>query len=351
MDLRASAYAMAICSLNGMVNEHNAARRKLGLGKVCTPEMGLNVSALWDVTVASAMAKCRDASTRLDRYDKFLCKRGPSAMDFCRGPTRLLASVQYRRGMRNMYRGLMGRYTTRERMFAPILYLLSDPDQHPHMASSSFSSSSSSSSSSVASVASTYATTKDRRSMVGIDIGEVERYTLLDLGGLGSNIDHAPCVPIITSDGATHEMEGCDDERTRRSSSSDRGATIDDARGDGKNDINGGSEPDFLWFGITERMEESICLYYYVLGVMPLKRLPRARIMDCPPTSWWTEEDREEVRRLEPYDYAVWRAANAILDVRITMMREEVRRKMTEDTTTSEERERYAALEDAGCLG
>ena len=116
-------------------------------------------------------------------------------------------------------------------------------------------------------------------------------------------------------------------------------------------DIDGGSEPDFLWFGITERMQESICLYYYSLGVMPLKRAPRARIMDCPPTSWWTEEHREEVRRLDPYDYAVWRAANAILDVRTIVMREEVRRKMAENTTTREERERYAALDEAGCLG
>jgi hypothetical protein len=259
-------------------------------------------------------------------------------MDFCRGPTRLLSSVQYRDGMRNMYRGLMGRYTSRERMFAPALYSLSDPDEHPHSANSS-------SSSAAAAVAPSSNTTTDRRSMVEMDIGEVERYTLLDLGGLGSNIDHAPCVPVITSDGATHEVEGCvddDDERLRQSSSIDGGST---------DDIDGGSEPDFLWFGITERMQESICLYYYSLGVMPLKRAPRARIMDCPPTSWWTEEHREEVRRLEPYDYAVWRAANAILDVRTIVMREEVRRKMAENTTTREERERYAALDETGCLG
>ncbi len=54
---------------------------------------------------------------------------------------------------------------------------------------------------------------------------------------------------------------------------------------------------------------------------------------------------------MEPYNYVVWRAANAILDVRTIMMREEVRQKMTENTMTHEERERYAALEGAGCLG
>jgi hypothetical protein len=54
---------------------------------------------------------------------------------------------------------------------------------------------------------------------------------------------------------------------------------------------------------------------------------------------------------LEPYDYAVWRAANAISDMRTIMTREEVRQKMMENTMTRKERERYMALEGAGCLG
>ncbi len=141
----------------------------------------------------------------------------------------------------------------------------------PHLAHSS-------SSSSFAAITSSPKTMTECFLMVEINIGEVERYTLLDLGGLGSNIDHAPCVPIITSDSATQEMEVCNDddnEQIRRSSSIKRGAT---------NNIDGGLEPNFLWFGITKRMEESICLYYYLLGVMSLKCAPRARIMDCPQT-------------------------------------------------------------------
>ncbi len=60
MDLCASAYAMAICLLNGRVNEHNAMRRKRGLGRICMLEMGLNICALWDITFMLAAAKCHD---------------------------------------------------------------------------------------------------------------------------------------------------------------------------------------------------------------------------------------------------------------------------------------------------
>jgi len=72
----------------------------------------------------------------------------------------------------------------------------------------------------------------------------VERYTLIDLGGLVS-IVHTPQNVTLGGRATAHNV------------------TKDD------------SEPDFLWFGITERMEESTCLFYYALGVMPLKRMPR----------------------------------------------------------------------------
>jgi hypothetical protein len=60
MDLCALAFAMTICLLNERVNEHNAMRRKHGLGRICMLEMGLNICALWDITVMFAMAKCHD---------------------------------------------------------------------------------------------------------------------------------------------------------------------------------------------------------------------------------------------------------------------------------------------------
>lgn len=151
---------------------------------------------------------------------------------------------------------------------------------------------------------------------------EVERYTLIDLGGLDpGNITHAS---VNQHADATHNHDDDDDE----------------------------PEPDFLWFGITERMHESVCLFSYTLGVHMPKHTPHARVMNCPPTSWWTKDHRDEVRRREPYDYAVWRSANAILDVRLMKMRWEVQRRMKDEggDLTNEERERYQALADAGCL-
>jgi len=330
-DLRASAHAMAMCSLNGRVKEYNLERKTRGLERVCTPDAGLNVSALWDDVVESAMAKCPNggvlpppnpmAKVKVDRYDRFLCKRGRSAMDYCRGPTELLSSVQYRAGMRNMYRGLMGRYSFRERMISPTLFSLSDPD-FPGLSSP--------------------APTGIAPAVVGsLSPEEVERYTLVDLGGLcPSRITREPR-DDPPAGGAPDVVPppGCH--------AGGKGGSAGDDPGPGRD-----PEPDFLWFGITERMEESTCLFYHALNVRPLVRTPRARVMDCPTTSWWTEKHREEVRRLEPYDYAVWRAANAIMDVRMIKMRYEVRRKMEDGGgLTREERDQYEALEDAGCLG
>ena len=86
----------------------------------------------------------------------------------------------------------------------------------------------------------------------------------------------------------------------------------------------GPPEPDFIWFGITERMKESTALFYYYFKAKPLPRTPIHRIQDCRPTAWWTAKDREIVKQREPADYAVWRAANAILDVRMERMKMEI---------------------------
>lgn len=356
-DMRASAHAMAMCSLNGRVKEYNLERKTRGLEQVCTPDAGLNVSALWDDVVESAMSKCPNgggvlpplnptAKVKVNRYDRFLCKRGRSAMDYCRGPTELLSSVQYRAGMRNMYRGLMGRYSFREKMISPTLFSLSDPD-FPGLASPASASASAADGPGKGPGGRRPHLLPGERAtgiaplVVGFSPEEVERYTLVDLGGLCPSritreprydppVDHAPdVVPPL----------GCQ--------AGGAGGSAGDGPGLGHH-----PEPDFLWFGITERMEESTCLFYHALNVRPLVRTPRARVMDCPPTSWWTEKHREEVRRLEPYDYAVWRAANAILDVRMIKMRYEVRRKMEDGGgLTREERDQYEALEEAGCLG
>ena len=71
-------------------------------------------------------------------------------------------------------------------------------------------------------------------------------------------------------------------------------------------------------------MKESVVLFYYYFKSKALPKTPIHRIQDCRPTAWWTVEDREEVKRREPADYAVWRAANAILDVRMIKMKSEI---------------------------
>lgn len=115
----------------------------------------------------------------------------------------------------------------------------------------------------------------------GYSVETVEEYTLQDLGGLDLTIS-----------------------------------------GDG--DGVGPSEPDFLWFGITERMKESTVLFYFQFKLAPLTRTPIHRIQECRPTSWWTEENKNVVIEREPADYAVWRAANAIMDVRVKKMELEI---------------------------
>lgn len=334
-DLRASTYAMAMCSLNGRVNDYNYARRQRGLEKVCNPDKGLNISSLWDGIVVSAMNKCNSTSNgsnvKMDRYDKFLCNHGPSAMDYCRGPTELLNSVQYRIGMRSMYRGLMGRYVGRERMLSPVYHSLNDPETHHHHHNNKRRLGDAAIGDAIEQGVPVTRGMIRQKTIESSDFGsyapdEVERYTLIDLGGLDP-------------DNITYESD-----------------TIRQGINDGINNNNDTSEPDFLWFGITERMHESVCLFAYTLGVsMPKQGAPRARIMACPTTSWWTESHRDEVRAKEPYDYAVWRTANAILDVRIVKMKSDVQQRLEKKviagrSLTHDERLRHQSLVDAGCL-
>ena len=119
----------------------------------------------------------------------------------------------------------------------------------------------------------------------GYSIEAVEEYTLEDLGGLDLSIS-------------------------------------------GAGEHHGKAEPDFLWFGITERMKESVVLFYYTFKVRPVERGPKARVQACRPTSWWTEEDKAIVREREPADFALWRAANAIMDVRMEKLKMEVKAKL-----------------------
>jgi len=78
-----------------------------------------------------------------------------------------------------------------------------------------------------------------------------------------------------------------------------------------------------MWVGITERMSESMCLLHYSLR-LPYMETPRDRVMTCRPESRWTDSEKAIVREREILDYAVHRVANAILDVRLAKMRQEL---------------------------
>jgi hypothetical protein len=102
---------------------------------------------------------------------------------------------------------------------------------------------------------------------------------------------------------------------------------------------------DFIWFGITERMQESMCLFYYTLKIDPITAMPYARFKKCRPTSFWEERHVRWINEHETFDYAVWRAGNAILDVRVAAMRLEIQARL--DAGESLESIRYLA---PGCF-
>lgn len=241
-----------------------------------------------------------------------------------------------------MYCGFMRRYVGRERMLSPIYQSLNDPETHHHHYNNNnkrrlddrldVAIGGDATMGGIATVTRRMIRQKmDESSHLGsYTPDEVERYTLIDLGGLNS------------------------DNITYKSDTKRQVVVNDDNNNRNNDEIM--AEPDFLWFGITERMHESVCLFAYTLGVtMPKQGAPRARIMACPTTSWWTESHRDEVRAKEPYDYAVWRTANAILDVRIMKMKSDVqqqleKRDIAEKSWTHDERSWYQSLVDAGCL-
>jgi hypothetical protein len=286
-DLRASAHAMAMCALNGKVNTYNYWREKRNQTRVCTKEEGLDIQKLVeDYHDKVLRTKCNKTATEtLDRFEKKICTKGPASMAYCLSPSHLLSSPAYG-GLRSMYKSLMCRYFAQQ------------PFMTNYIGIERFMS----------------------RAIGKFDVKKVEEYALVDLGGLDS----------VSYD--SYDMEGF-------LSSSSRNDTTKPAF----------TEPDFLWFGITERMAESTCLLFHALNVKPIA-VPRARVVNCSPTSWWTQRHRDEVKKREPGDYAVWRAANAILDVRIESMQRDIRDKLRDKRLSVENRERLDAFIEAGCL-
>ena len=260
-DFRASNHAMIMCGLNYEVNRENKERVQRGLEAACSPSEGMNISALVDRKVSDLLEKCHQseigklpANRKMYPQQVTQCeneKNGIDTLKHCRSAKDLLASDQYEKHYRSMFKALMGRFHRGQEFNQNTAY--------GRMG---------------------YGFESAEKS-IGYSVEAVEEYTLQDLGGLDLTISGA---------------------------------------GDGV----GPPEPDFIWFGITERMKESVVLFYYYFKSKPLPKTPIHRIQDCRPTAWWTAEDREEVKRREPADYAVWRAANAILDVRMIKMKNEI---------------------------
>ena len=290
-DLRASTMAMALCALNARVIEFNGIRARKGLGPVCTPREGLNTSSFVDQVVRRAEAKCRRNGTDEDglQLDRY------ERLVCNRGGK----ALDFCRSPSHLLRsqiyknGMSSMYRGLMARYVPEESM---------------------------GVVSGYESVESYlvdRGMIYSD-AKVEDYTLVDLGGLDPDrIDHMPY--------EGYKFRG--------------------------KESRGGREPDFVWFGITERMKESTCLFAYTLRVMPVTEPPRERVMKCPPTSWWTEAHRETVKKTSPADYAVWRAANAIMDVRVFNMKRTIRRQLERKAVlSSDERLRFEALESAGCL-
>jgi len=81
---------------------------------------------------------------------------------------------------------------------------------------------------------------------------------------------------------------------------------------------------DFVWFAITERFKESMCLFYYRFQVEPVEE-KKSLYKTCRPINVWTEEQKATHIKNEDYDYTVWKAANAIMDIRMEDMRLEIK--------------------------
>jgi len=261
-DFRASNHAMIMCGLNYEVSRFNNERAAKGLERICSPRDGLNISALVDRKLSDLMEKCRVADETEARGEK--PKLNSSLRQQCKREKRGIRTLDHCRSSDN---------------------LLSSPQYDKHYRSmfkalmgrfhrgQKF----------------TNGTAYGRmgygfeRAEVsnGYSVEKVEEYTLQDLGGLDLTIS-----------------------------------------GDG--DGVGPPEPDFIFFGLTERMKESTSLFYYYFKAKPLPKTPNHRVQSCRPNSWWTSENKEEVIRREPADYAVWRAANAIMDVRMEKMKMEI---------------------------
>jgi hypothetical protein len=224
LDFRASNHAMIMCGLNHEVEVFNKDRVSRGLEKICTPEEGLNVSALIDVKIEGILRKCDEESSGTNvkggnKARQSQCKQereGIDTLEHCRSPSHLLKHAQYEKHYRSMFKGVMGRFHKNQNFGGTAYGRMGYGYESAELSK-------------------------------GYSVQAVEEYTLQDLGGLDLSISGAA------------------------------------PAGGGASTV-GREEPDFVWFGITERMKESVVLFYYTFRVRPVQRVPKARVQDCRPT-------------------------------------------------------------------
>ena len=102
-----------------------------------------------------------------------------------------------------------------------------------------------------------------------------------------------------------------------------------------------------LWFGITERMEESMCLFHYVTQSPWFTTPTHRRFAHCRPTRFWNEEDTALFQSRQKLDYVVHRVGNAILDLKLHKMREDLWNRIIQQKATLES----MPFTTAECLG
>lgn len=291
-DLRASSHAMAMCALNGKVNTFNYWREKRNQTRVCTKEEGLDVEKLvQDYHDMVLNKKCPNSNAI--GYDEAIKKLDRFEKNIC---TKGAESMSYCLSPSHLLSSPV--YDGMRSMYKSLLgrYIARQPMMTNYVSIEKLM----------------------RRMNGSFDVKSIEEYALVDLGGLD----------LVYYD--EYDMDNVLEDKFSNDTTN--------------------SEPDILWFGITERMVESTCLLFHMLNVKPFT-VPRSRVVNCPPTSWWTTKHREEVKKREPGDYAVWRVANAILDVRIERMKKEIHSRLNDKFLHEDEKERLQAFIEAGCVG
>ncbi|CAN0348617.1 unnamed protein product [Pylaiella littoralis] len=71
-----------------------------------------------------------------------------------------------------------------------------------------------------------------------------------------------------------------------------------------------------MWVGVTERMEESLCLLFLTLGQKE-KEISHERFKTPRPISVWHQQAKDKAAEVDRADWRVFEAANDILDLRL----------------------------------